>query len=53
MSDVDIYGFTIPPKNIVFPHLDGYIHGFGKQPEQFEQFIQHHINVEEKGQQRR
>ena len=27
-SDVDVYGFYIPPKHIVFPHLAGLIHGF-------------------------
>ena len=42
-SDIDIYGFSIPPKKIVFPHLDGYIPGFGGQPDKFEQFQQHHI----------
>lgn len=52
MSDVDIYGFTIPPKNIIFPHLDGFILGFGRHPELFEQFIKHHIVVEEKGEKR-
>lgn len=42
-SDNDIYGFCIPPKNIVFPHLAGEIVGFGKQINRFEQFQQHHI----------
>jgi len=42
-SDMDIYGFCIPPKNIVFPHLNGEIMGFGKQHERFEQWQQHHI----------
>jgi hypothetical protein len=27
-SDVDIYGFAIPPKEMVFPHLAGEIEGF-------------------------
>jgi len=42
-SDVDIYGFCIPPKSVVFPHLDGVIHGFGRQIQNFEQYQQHHI----------
>jgi hypothetical protein len=28
-SDQDIYGFCIPPKEDVFPHLRGEIMGFG------------------------
>lgn len=42
-SDIDVYGFCIPPKNLVFPHLSGYIEGFGRHPGRFEQFQQHHI----------
>lgn len=42
-SDVDIYGFCIPPKRIIFPHLHGYVRGFGKDPENFEQYQEHHI----------
>jgi hypothetical protein len=43
-SDVDLYGFAIPPKDIIFPHIAGHIPGFGrKKPVQFEQFQQHHI----------
>jgi len=42
-SDLDVYGFCIPPKEMVFPHLTGHIPGFGKQPELFEQVQQHHI----------
>ena len=52
MSDVDVYGFTIPPKDYIFPHLAGHIEGFGKKPQSFEQWQQHHIKVEEKGQER-
>lgn len=29
-SDFDVYSLVIPPKEIVFPHLDGYIVGFDK-----------------------
>jgi uncharacterized protein len=42
-SDMDIYGFAIPPKHLVFPHLAGEIPGFGTQIPRFEQFQQHHI----------
>jgi predicted nucleotidyltransferase len=42
-SDWDVYGFCIPLKEMVFPHLKGEIPGFGKQINRFEQFQQHHI----------
>lgn len=42
-SDVDVYGWCIPPRGIVFPHLAGHILGFGKPPEKFECWQQHHV----------
>ena len=36
-SDIDIYALCIPPKKIIFPHLDGVIRGFGRQGEVFKQ----------------
>ena len=30
-SDIDLYGFCIPPKPYIFPHLAGEIKGFGQQ----------------------
>lgn len=42
-SDMDIYGFCIPPKEIVFPHTAGYIPNFSTQIPNFEQYQQHHI----------
>lgn len=42
-SDMDIIGFCIPPKTIVFPHLAGEIYGFDKQDTKFEQFQSHHV----------
>ena len=42
-SDIDIYGFCIPDKDMVFPHLAGEIHGFGRQIQRFEQYQKHHI----------
>lgn len=42
-SDMDIYGFAVPPKQEVFPHLKGEILGFGNQVKRFEQWSEHHI----------
>jgi len=42
-SDWDIYGFAIPPKEEIFPHLRGEIPGFGRQIQRFEQYQQHHV----------
>ena len=43
-SDWDVYGFAIPPKEMIFPHLQGYIPGFGTKPQSFEQYQQHHAH---------
>ncbi len=43
LSDMDIYGFCIPPKEYVFPHLRGEIPGFGSKGPAFDQFQQHHV----------
>ncbi len=42
-SDMDVYGFCIPPKDLIFPHLAGEIPGFGQQIQRFEVYQQHHI----------
>ena len=42
-SDVDVYGWAIPPKEDIFPHLRGEIPGFGRQAKRFEQFQEHHL----------
>ena len=42
-SDMDVYGFCIPPRDYIFPHLRGEIPGFGTPGRQFDQFQQHHI----------
>lgn len=47
-SDIDVYGFCIPPKEYIFPHIKGYILGFGKKPLVFQQYEQHHIWNKEK-----
>jgi len=48
MSDIDVYGFAIPSKECLFPHLYGYIHGFGPNPPKFDQYIKHGIQYKEK-----
>lgn len=47
-SDCDLYGVCIPPMNYVFPHVDGYVRGFGPAPQNFETFQQHHIKKNDK-----
>ena len=42
-SDWDIYGFCVPDKENLFPHLTGEIRGFGTQVVSFDQFQKHHI----------
>jgi predicted nucleotidyltransferase len=42
-SDMDVYGWCIPKKEDVFPHLRGEILGFGRQIQRFEQYIEHHV----------
>lgn len=48
-SDFDIYGVCIPPKNTIFPHLEGHILGFGKSPPKFENWQRHHIQDPDAG----
>lgn len=43
ISDFDVYGFCIPKREDVFPHLRGEIPGFGKQKNNFSQYQEHHI----------
>jgi len=43
-SDVDVYGWAIPQKEDLFPHLRGEILGFGRRSERFEQYQEHHVN---------
>ena len=43
VSDIDVYGFCIPNKDIIFPHLKGEIRGFGRQIQNFDQYQQHHV----------
>jgi predicted nucleotidyltransferase len=48
-SDTDIYGFCIPLRETVFPHLAGEIAGFGRQKKGFEQYQQHGIVCKDSG----
>ena len=47
-SDIDIYGFSIPNKELIFPESNGYIQGFGRKPQKFEQYQQHGIKYNDK-----
>jgi predicted nucleotidyltransferase len=42
-SDVDVYGWAIPPKDDVFPHLRGEIPGFGTPAKRFGVYQEHHV----------
>jgi predicted nucleotidyltransferase len=35
-SDIDLYGFCLPPLDHIFPHTKGHVEGFGPKPERFE-----------------
>ena len=43
-SDMDLYGFCVPPKDMVFPHLTGEILDFGRHKKRFAQWQEHHID---------
>jgi uncharacterized protein len=43
-SDIDVYGWAIPLKEEVFPHLRGEIAGFGTPKPRFDQFEVHHVH---------
>lgn len=47
-SDCDIYGFCIPPQDMIFPHLAGEIDGFGREKKRFHQYQIHHVQDGEK-----
>ena len=42
-SDMDIYGFCIPPRDYIFPHMRGEISGFSTPGPQFDHYQEHHI----------
>jgi predicted nucleotidyltransferase len=43
-SDVDVYGWAIPPKDDIFPHLRGEVLGFGTPKDRFQQYQEHHVH---------
>ena len=46
-SDTDLYGCAIPPKNIIFPHLNGWIKDFDTDERGYDDpWQQHHIKDE-------
>lgn len=45
-SDIDMYGFAIPPIGELLPHTKGEICGFGRQNSRFEQYQQNHVDYE-------
>ncbi len=45
-SDMDIYGFCIPPKDILFPYHNGNIYGFDTDFPKFDQYLKHHIQTD-------
>lgn len=48
-SDMDVYGFCMPPKSVVFPHTAGYIPGFSTQVPSFDQYQEHHVRESDTG----
>jgi uncharacterized protein len=43
-SDVDVYGWAIPQKDDIFPHLRGEVLGFGTPKARFQQYQEHHVH---------
>lgn len=43
IPDFDVYGWCIPPKEMIFKHLTGWIPGFGPDPQGFDQWQKPHI----------
>jgi predicted nucleotidyltransferase len=44
-SDLDVHGYAIPHKEMIFPHLAGNIPNFGTQSERFRVYQQHHVKT--------
>jgi predicted nucleotidyltransferase len=44
-SDIDVYGYCVPPRDLVFPHLAGVIPGFGTQLQRFDVWQEHHVKA--------
>lgn len=48
-SDVDVYGFCMPPKEQIFPHLAGEVLDFSTPANRFTTYQQHHIQDKDSG----
>jgi len=46
-SDYDLCGFTIPPRNVLFPFHHGFVYGFSKDVPEFGQYSKAHIETED------
>lgn len=47
-SDMDIYGWCMPPLRYIFPHIEGNIPDFGPEPQKFGVWQQHHVKDNDK-----
>jgi predicted nucleotidyltransferase len=47
-SDFDVYGWAIPSKSDIFPHLEGYVHGFDPMHKPFDVWVKTAIQHKEK-----
>lgn len=50
-SDIDIYGVTVPGRQILFPHTSGWVQYFDRDYPKFECYQQHHVKDESSGKQ--
>lgn len=44
-SDIDVVAVCVPPPEYVFPHLTGYVNGFGPAAPKFDNYSKHHIEM--------
>lgn len=42
-SDLDLHGWCVHRKQVIFPHLFGVLKNFGWQGEEFEKWEKHHV----------
>lgn len=48
MSDTDVYGVFSPPIGHVFPHIAGYMHGFGEAPPKYDTVQRHGMQLHDR-----
>ena len=46
-SDLDFFEVCVPPRHYLFPHLNGYIEGFGRQKQNFKVYSQQGLVTED------